>query len=33
MLIQAAVEAEVASKTGADLGERSSEQITYRNGY
>ena len=33
VLIQAVMEAEVTTKTGADLGERSSERITYRNGY
>ena len=33
MLIQAVMEAEVATKTGASFGERSSERITYRNGY
>ena len=33
VLIQAVMEAEVATKTGAGLGERSSERITYRNGY
>ena len=31
--IQAVMEAEVATKTGASFGERSSERITYRNGY
>ena len=33
VLIQAVMEAEVATKTGAGLGECSSERITYRNGY
>ena len=33
VLIQAVMEAEVATKTGASFGERSSERITYRNGY
>ena len=33
VLIQAVMEAEVAIKTGAGLGERSPERITYRNGY
>ena len=33
VLIQAVMEAEVAIKIGASLGERSSERITYRNGY
>ena len=33
VLIQAVMEAEVATKTGAGLGERSSERTTYRNGY
>ena len=33
VLIQAVMEADVATKTGASFGERSSERITYRNGY
>ena len=33
MLIQAVMEAEVATKAGASFGERSSERITYRNSY
>ena len=33
MLIQAVMEAEIATKTGASFGERSAERITYRNGY
>ena len=33
MLVQAVMEAEVTSKTGAGLGERSPERLTHRNGY
>ena len=33
VLIQAVMEAEVATKTGASFGGRNSERITYRNGY
>ena len=33
VLIQAVMEAEVATKAGASFGERSSERITYRNSY
>ena len=33
VLIQAVTEAEVATKIGAGLGERSSKRIIYRNGY
>ena len=33
VLIQAVMEAEVTSKTGASLGERSPEWLTHRNGY
>ncbi len=33
VLIQAVMEAEVPTKTGASFGERSSERVTYRNGY
>ncbi len=33
MLVQAVMEAEVTSKTGAGLGERSPERLPHRNGY
>ena len=32
VLMQAVIEAEAATKTGASFGERSSERVTYRNG-
>ena len=33
ILVQAVMEAEVTSKTGAGLGERSPERLTHQNGY
>ena len=33
VLTQAVMEAEVTSKTGAGLGERSPKRLTHRNGY
>ena len=33
VLMQAVMEAEAATKTGASFGERSAERVTYRNGY